>query len=437
MSRSFTLTALAFSLLALPALAQEVTPHYFNVPGTDTKLKIYGFVQMYGEYYVNQTEYMNGSLIDGYSSQTSAVAAPTNQFVMTPRTSRFGFATITPSSLGDVTTKVELDFAHDAHIYYPPTATGVSLGVGTTDQAVPRLRHLVMSFANWTFGYTWSNWLDLDAGAETVDWNGPIGQACDDTPRFTQIRYTIPFDKNNSLAISLEENQNDGKWYAGSVADANAVPDTKYPTVVAAYTYSDKWGHVALRGLEQYWGAYLPPTVANNSGTKTSAWAGAAQLSFSVNIMKDSLVGSIYSGKGLGAYGTDNGYDAFINVATTGLPYGPNSVQFTKSTGWQAGYTHVFTDDVRANIAASGLTYTDDPFNVAANPDLATLSDVKNSQYYFVNCFVKLTKTVEFGIEYCYEALKTFGSQAVQDSNNNPTNKLTESKVQFTMTATF
>ncbi len=432
MSRTFTLTALA-ALLALPALAQDVTPKYINVPGTDTKLKIYGFVQMYGEYYANQNEFENGTMIDGYSNQTSAVVTPSSNFDMTARTSRFGFATITPSSLGDVTTKVELDFAH---------------GFGSpTSNATPRLRHLVMNFANWTFGYTWSTWLDLDAGADVVDWGGAIGATNWDTPRYSQIRYTIPFDKNNSLAIALEENQNDqGAFYAGSKVTAGTVPDNRYPTIVAAYTYSDKWGHVGLRGLEQYWGGYLPPTAGvPGSGTHTSSWAGAGQLSFSVNIMKDALVGSIYTGKGLGAYGTDNGYDAIINVATpvgADQPISPNTVAFTTSTGWNAGYTHNWTDTVRSNIIAGGLTFTNDPNNFAGYdggvlPGVAYLTDVKSSYNVLVNTFVKLTKTVELGIEYKYEQLKTFGSLACTDSNNNPTDKLTESKVQFTMTANF
>ena len=57
MSRSrIVLTALTAALLALPALADEVTPHYINVPGTDTKLKVYGFVQGDGRHAAHHDE---------------------------------------------------------------------------------------------------------------------------------------------------------------------------------------------------------------------------------------------------------------------------------------------------------------------------------------------------------------------------------------------
>jgi hypothetical protein len=433
-------TALAAMLLAVPSLADDaVTPHYINVPGTDTKLKVYGFVQVYGEYYANQNEFDNGTIIDGFSSHTNAVVTPTQQFQMTPRTSRFGFATITPSaSYGDITTKVEVDFAQASQQVQLFTTTGAVAANGfsawlTQNQnGAIRLRQAVIGIGNFTVGYTWSNWIDLDAGAETVDWGGPVGQAPGDTPRYTQIRYTFPIDKNNSLAFSLEENMNqEGQFYAGSPAGLNAastVPDCKFPTVVAAYTYSDKWGHIALRGLEQYWGGYTAPTVPNSTGIHTSSWAAAGQVSGAINIGKDALVASVYTGKGLGAYGMDNGYDAEIDTAA-------NTVNFTTSTGWQAGYTHVWNSTVRSNIVAGGVSYSNDPDNVPtispANGDVKTVEDA------FINTFVKFSKSCELGIEYGYETVKTFGSLAVTDSNNNLTNKLSESKVQVSLTANF
>ncbi|MGA2081887.1 MAG: DcaP family trimeric outer membrane transporter [Holophaga sp.] len=433
MSRSrIVLTALTAALLALPALADEVTPHYINVPGTDTKLKVYGFVQGYAEYYANQNEFWNGALVDNDTSHNNAQTYPDQQFMMTARTSRFGFATITPTAgLGDVTTKVELDFA----MYH-----GVS---SLSPWLQPRIRHAVLGIGNWTIGYTWSNWVDLDTGGETVDWVGPVGQAGFDTPRFTQFRYTLPIDKNNSLAISLEDNNNQGTFYAGTpvaskgntvVADSNAQPDVKYPNLVVAYTYSDKWGHAALRGLMQNYGAYDANGLAGTQ--RTNAWAGAVQFSGSINIGKDSLVGSVYTGKGLGAYGADNGYDELINA-------GANKVDFTQSTGWQVGYTHVWTNAVRSNIVISGLSYGTDA-KIADNytsggvtADTTNSGDVKNAYSGFLNTFIKVAKNCEVGVEYGYESLTTFGSQGVTKSDGSLSSKNAENKVQLSVTATF
>jgi hypothetical protein len=445
MSRSrFITTALAAVLLALPSLADDVTntPKYINVPGTDTKIKIYGFVQVYASEYLNVSEFNNGGLYDNYSSGTS-MQSPKNQLNMTARTSRFGFATITPSStFGDVTTKVELDFAN-------------SSGKGTYDQAVPRIRQAVINANNWTVGFTWTNWIDLDAGVETVDWAGSPASAPYDTPRYTQIKYKMPFTKQMDLTVSLEENVNDnpmglnsyanGSPYTGTIIGnkvTGAMADTKYPTVVAAFTYADSWGHIGVRGMEQYWGAYQPnvaaagavPAIASNS---CSTWAGAAQLSGDVKFGKDDLVFTVYTGQGLGSYGTDNGFDFVAN------PIG-GQIKTTTSTGWTAGYTHVWTPSLRSNFIASGLIYTKDASAAmaaelggsAAAQATAQAGDYKNAQYYAVNTFYKFSKSLELGVEF-FNAAVQYQGNVVSDINGNMTNKMHANTIDATLTATF
>jgi hypothetical protein len=341
--------------------------------------------------------------------------------------------------MGDVTTKIECDFFHGSG--------------STTDAATLRLRHLVIGLGNWTVGYTWSNWVDLDADAETVDFIGPVGQACYDTPRYSQIKYNFAIDKQNSLAVSLEENQNDEKFYAGSVltsvAGATTVPSVKAPTIVAAYTYADTWGHLALRGMEQYWGAYsgavayqaavpanpttytpAKPAVAAASSVSVSSWAGAVQLSGAWNVTKtDSIVASVYTGQGLGAYGADNGYDAAFDMVGS-------TVDFCKSTGWQAGWTHNWSDAWRTNVVLSGLYYSGDPV-FQASGNAATNSDIKSTSNVFLNAIVKLTKSCELGVEYGYETATSFGSAGVVNANLCTSNMAHSNKIQATLTASF
>jgi hypothetical protein len=162
----------------------------------------------------------------------------------------------------------------------------------------------------------------------------------------------------------------------------------------------------------------------------------AVQFSGSINIGKDSLVGSVYTGKGLGAYGADNGYDELINA-------GANKVDFTQSTGWQVGYTHVWTNAVRSNIVISGLSYGTDA-KIADNytsggvtADTTNSGDVKNAYSGFLNTFIKVAKNCEVGVEYGYESLTTFGSQGVTKSDGSLSSKNAENKVQLSVTATF
>jgi hypothetical protein len=445
MSRSrFITTALAAVLLALPSLADDVTntPKYINVPGSDTKIKIYGFVQVYAQEYFNVSEFNNGGLIDNYTSGNSA-QSPSNQLNMTARTSRFGFASITPSStFGDVTTKVEVDFAR-------------STGNGNYSQQTPRIRQAVIGANNWTVGYTWSNWIDLDAGAETVDWAGPIGATPYDSPRYTQIKYKIPFTKQMDLTLSAEESVNDypqgfnsysnGGPYTGTIIGnkvTGAMSDTKYPTVIAAFTFADSWGHIGVRGMEQYYGAYQPNIAAAGAtpaiaAASVSTWAGAAQLSGDVKFGKDDLVFTVYSGKGMGAYGLDNGFDA-VMAPTAG------KTETTTSTGWCVGYTHAWTGSLRSNLVASGVNYTNDAAyqmaldlgGTTAAATTAMAGDTKNAAYYAVNTFYKFSKSLELGVEYVYASLQNQG-MTITDVNGNATNKIKNNMLVATLTANF
>ena len=55
-------------------------------------------MQAYAADYANQNEFWNGALIDNDTSHANAQTYPDQQFMMTARTSRFGFATITPTA---------------------------------------------------------------------------------------------------------------------------------------------------------------------------------------------------------------------------------------------------------------------------------------------------------------------------------------------------
>jgi hypothetical protein len=429
MSRSrFALSALAAMLLAVPSLqAVELQ----SVAGTDTKLKVYGFVEAYGTYWAKGegSQSVNNSLFYGAtpSAILDASAAPTNQFGMTVNTSRIGFATTTPSAnFGDVTTKIEADF----------------------NGAPWHLRHAYISIGGLTVGQTWSTWNDLDAGADTVDWAGPVGAPCFDTPRFKQIRYSAQLDKKNNITVGLEQNNgyNDGaSEISGAAATTTFVldpttgvttksaspastgqADGKYPTLVGAYTYADTWGHVGLRALGQNVGAWVPAT-STTSSYRYNKMAGAVMVSGNVNVGKDNLVASVYTGSGLGQYGT--GFQAAVlNDAT-------QTINLYKSTGWLLGYTHVWNDQVRSNLVGSGVTFSSDSALPAT--DSSTGSAIKTAYSVNVNTIVKLTKSTELGFEYVYESAKAFGVGQAKDTDGNATNSNSAGKFEISLTANF
>ena len=103
-----------------------------------------------------------------------------------------------------------------------------------------RLRHAYATFGRWTFGQTWTNFMDLVAYPSTVDFFGPIGKSF---VRQGQIRYTLL----NGLAFSLENPETDGDGALGRLRESSGGPATdRFPDIVVAWR-GGPGGLLALR----------------------------------------------------------------------------------------------------------------------------------------------------------------------------------------------
>jgi hypothetical protein len=406
--------ALTAALLACPALAEEDNTGFFKLPGTGTRLKVYGMVQVYGQYCFNQFLYDNGPLLGGDTDPRDAGSTPDRQFTMTARTSLFGFRTLSDTaSLGTIETKLELGFD----------------GGGPNPKGRPKLNQAWIGVRDWTLGYTTSNWVDLDAAPETVDSAGPIGNSCNSRGSYTQVRYKLRINDRAGLAFSIEQNQLAHKSF-GAAEDPNPEdvngdrpttiqPDARYPSVVAAGTWADTWGHLGLRLLAQNYGANRP---ASAGASRPNRWAPAIQLSGHAKVGAHKLVGSVYTGAAVGYYG--------FSPQGARFDLDGGHVLFYRSTGWQAGYTHNWNPKLRSNLILTGLYFRDDPTVVRDR-------DIRRAHNAFVNTIIKLNKHFEVGMEYGFENLKTFGPNAVvqRDGITGDTNR--SNKLQVTLTAKF
>jgi hypothetical protein len=411
--RSATLS-LAAALAAPPLWTQEADlANAFTIPGTDARIKLHGWVQVYGQYYFDQYLYDNGTLIGNEADGRNPASTPDKQFSLNARTSRVGFDAAVPSRYGDVVTSLELAFNTGS-----PSAKGN-----------PKLSQAWAGLGGWIVGYTWSNWINLEAQPETVDASGPIGQTSFDTGKFTQVRYAWRPDPHQTLALSVEANQRAFRDWSGDNPNARKDgkyetfirPDARYPSVVAAYTWRWDRGQVSLRAVEQQYGAYRPPR-GDTPSARTATWGGAVQLSGNLRVgRQDKLVYSVYTGEGLGVYG--------FNPQGIRWGDGLERTWLYQSTGWQAGYIHHWTERVRSNLIATGLHFR----HSAAVQDI----DVRRSENYFLNTIVKLTRSVEWGLEYGYEGIRTFGAQAVTHRDGSKGDANHSSKLQMTFTAKF
>lgn len=409
------------ALLALPCLGDEprVTK---ELTFSDTRVQVYGTLWVNSWYYFDQNLKDNGTLvpIDPMGNALNPGSTPDRQFGMTAKNSQIGFTSVTPSARwGEIKTVIEMDFAKDQ-----------------AKNGAPNLRHAYVNLGGWTFGHTWSNWLDTDSVGATVDLNGPIGQACNGSSRYTQVRYTFHDGRRNSLAFSVEQNvhawdkfvdvttppppTNPPTPNAPAPVPAGTRPDARYPTLVGAYTFADDWGHMSLRAMTQNYGAYTP-AAPGSPELRPNQWGTAGQLTGVFNLGVDQLVGSIYTGRGLGEYGA--GFQgARLEPGATGL-------ELYRNVGWQVGYARNWTSRVRSNLVLGGVNFNADA--------AAQFKDIRNAFNGFLNTFVKLDKRVELGLEYGYERFATFGPNAVTQRNGTLSDRNHSRKIQASLTAKF
>ena len=178
-----------------------------------TSVSISGFVK--ADFYMDNRDdlgntftFSNPIRLDGEpgdDDEDGAVGAHAQQ-------SRFALSTSTPTSFGALNTVAEIGFNPYAD---SPGSPKVRLANG---QLGPVLA-----------GLAWSIRGDNHTGADTVEFDGPVGVVAD---RFVQLRLTLPL----------------AEGFTGQMAVEPAIRGNEVPTFLAALRYSSGWGAVNVTG---------------------------------------------------------------------------------------------------------------------------------------------------------------------------------------------
>jgi len=369
--------AVLAAALSLPFMAAAEDAGTFKIPGTNTTLRLYGYVQL------DTTYDLSGRIpdIENFDFATIAAVQPldgttaaeqTGQMYLTARTTRVGFTTSTPTDAGVIGTKIEADF----------NGPNGYQGQSYTNSVLFRLRQAYGTFGNLLVGQTWSNFLDLASYPDTVDFNGPGSIALVRQP---QIRYTFALPSNWALSFAAENPHNfqTGRWL---------------PDLTASAATSGNWGTFSLRAVTNQ---YRPATGGPKSGY-------GLQAAGSYKVGGDTLVAMAVGGTGLGRYM----FNAIANVD------GVNSAgEYTlwQSFAYHVGYTHVWNSAYRSNVVWSQTFFGENGITPNTNPDdynPATFNLQSNKVIYqaFVNTFWTFAKNAEFGIEYAYGLRHTYAA---------------------------
>ena len=408
------ITALTACLLAIPAMA-DAPKGYFQVPGTDTAIQLYGNACF--DVVVDGVQH--GGVMTGLSSASITSpddSKPKNVWDMTMDESRFGMRTVTPSAYGDIKTRFEMDFLGTNK----DSETKTIMSGESKNYA--HVRQMYGEFNGFLAGKTDSNFEDPDGSPNYIDWDGLLADWYG-VGRINQLRYTTELNKQMVLSVAFE--QNAGLNLGGN--GGGQLPGS----LTARLQYADKWGHISFAGAYSKYSAFndtyvaavpagtnpVTPAVPAKAGTTSTSskdtfdWAVAGHFQFG----EDSLVYHFGVGEGQNGAGLQ---DAVVTATN-----GQLAVVMAKQV--EVGYEHFWTPKVHTNLFGSWVGYTRD--------DSKGITGTSFKSYIQVgaNALWNITRTMQYGVEYIYGVAKTFDDNTIINPDLSTTNAVHESKLHF------
>ena len=244
-----------------------------------------------------------------------------------------------------------------------------------TNSFVPRIRHALINYDNWTFGQGWSTFQNVGALPDSLDFIGVTpGTVFDRQPL---IRYT-----KGGLQIALEQPETVVTTQTGGMVTPG---DDQIPDIIGRYNWSGDWGSFTAAGIVRQ----LHVSTDDLMGVDDSAWAYGLSLSGKLKVgEQDDFRFMATAGDGLGRYiGLNIVNDAAVRMDGTLDPI------FTWS-GF-AAYRRVWDDRLRSNLGGA--------YFKADNPVLLTTNQVTDESW---NAFLNLIWTpvgpLNVGVELMY-----------------------------------
>ncbi len=259
------------------------------------------------------------------------------------RSSRLWLKSWTPTALGDAGAYLEFD------LY------GGGGNERVTNSYNVRLRHGYGEFAGFTFGQTYTTFMDVSALPELNDDGGSAGASFARQPL---LRYTRPFAGAN-LSVALESPEI-------TLVTANSLnfapDDDRLPDFVARYQRSGYWGSWSLAALARE----LRIDDLTLAAHDAVFGFGANVSAYVVLGAEDSLSLNIGGGDGVGRYMNLNAFaDARLDRAGT--------LEATPMVGGFVAWQHWWTRTWRSNLAAGYAWQDDDGARDGENEQLASL----------------------------------------------------------------
>ncbi|HEX7288516.1 MAG TPA: DcaP family trimeric outer membrane transporter [Candidatus Angelobacter sp.] len=335
-------------------------PGFFRLPNTRTILRIDGSART-DFIYDPRTSALGDSFIPS-AIPIPSVSGPAN-FIASIRGSRFSTdfrIPVTDQKVGR--TFVQLDF------------------FGANGATAPRLRHFYAQLDNVLVGQTFTNFMDPDAFADTLDTQGANSAI---SVRIPQGRYSFPLGEGASASVSVEVPASSINF---SINGDPAVPFTPAPDGTIRLRKEWQRGHIQLASVFRNLGAQLP------NGVRETAFGWGLNGTSEMQVYgKDSIVIQLAYGNGISRYVGDTaplGLDAApksqTNLSLVALPL----------FATYGSYQHYWTPGVRSSATFSFLQLQNTQFQPATT--------YHKSSYSSANLIWNVAGSLNLGAEFIY-----------------------------------
>jgi len=246
----------------------------------------------------------------------------------------------TPTDRGDISTQLEIDFM-----------LGLQGDERVGNSYSPRVRHASVSWGRWTAGQTWSNFFNVSALPEYLDFIGPVGTIFVRQP---QVRYTVP-RADGSWAISLENPETTLTPYLGG-ARISADDDT-LPDLVVRRNWSGDWGNISVAAM-------LRELKIDDGTFDDSVVGGAISLAGKISVGdRDDFRWQLNAGNALGRY-------LGLNAFNAGALDAQGNIDPIPQYGVFAAYRHLWNEKLYSTFGASfARADNDTDISLAAVPE--------------------------------------------------------------------
>jgi hypothetical protein len=372
--------------IAAPVLAPNVAAEAGTADAEKARAEIYGQVMVDAIYDAKRMHPAWQATLRPSQIPVTCPADPgcgkDGSFLLSVRQSSLGLRAAIPTPLGLVKTDLAFDlFGTDGGTNIHWLRAWAELG-------------------GWGVGQTDSNFMNIDAFPNVIDYWGPAGMVFLRNP---QLRYTGRAGEGLAWAVSLEAPNSvidTGKLSQVDPALGTGVtPHNRLPDLVGSVRLERDWGHVKAAGILREVGFQTSTTASGNPSNAKTGYGLNVSGTFKL-FDPGTLSWGLAGGKAIASYMNDGGTDL--------APDASLRAQAVSSLGWFLYYGHAW--DARLTSAIGYSQHRQD--NTAGQAGNA----LHAGSYASANLLYALTKNVLLGGELVWGRRENKDGSAASDS---------------------